>query len=71
MHSLLTLRLSSLLFLALPFSASATWSIVVRDADTQEVAVASATCVSREQEPGIDLIPELPVIRVGVGAASA
>ncbi|MBL8296968.1 MAG: hypothetical protein JNN30_01360, partial [Rhodanobacteraceae bacterium] len=71
MNLSMTRRLGCLLLLALPFCANATWSIVVRDADTQEVAVASATCVSREQEPGIDLIPELPVIRVGVGAASA
>ncbi len=71
MSSLTIRRLGCLFLLGLPFSASATWSIVVRDADTQEVAVASATCVSREDEPGIDLVPELPVIRVGVGAASA
>lgn len=51
--------------------ASATWSIVVFDTRTQETGVASATCVSNEQEPGIDLLNELPVIVVGQGSGVA
>jgi hypothetical protein len=57
---------TSLLALALlaPL-ASATWSIVVVDMQTGEVGVASATCVAN-----INLIPILPVIRPGEGAAA-
>ncbi len=44
----------------------ATWSIIIVDTRTREIAVASATCV-----PGIDLEADLPVVRVGVGAACA
>ncbi len=60
---------AALSFLAAP--AFATWSIVVFDTETQEVGVASATCVSNEQEPGIDLLTELPVIVVGQGGGVA
>lgn len=45
---------------------AATWSIAVADTETQEVAVASATCVT-----GIDLRAELATVRVGVGAGAA
>lgn len=46
--------------------ALATWSIVLVDTSTKEVAVGSATCVlSRNLKNG------LPVFRVGVGAAAA
>lgn len=46
--------------------AEATWSIVVVDDATGEVAVASATCL-----PNIDLKRFLPVIVVGKGAGAA
>lgn len=46
--------------------AGATWSIVAADSETQEVVVASATCVAN-----IDLKDYLPVIVVGKGGASA
>ncbi len=46
--------------------ARATWSIVVTDTKTGEVAVASATCVNN-----LDLEKYLPVIRVGLGAGAA
>lgn len=52
-------------------SAQATWSVVVFDTQTQEVGVASATCISSEQFPGIDLRALSPVIVVGEGAAAA
>ncbi len=48
----------------------ATWSVVVFDTQTQEVGVASATCISREQFPGIDLRALSPVVVVGEGAAA-
>lgn len=51
--------------------AAATWSIVVYDTQTQEVGVASATCISTEQVPGIDLQNELAVIVVGQGGGAA
>ena len=54
-----------ILLLAAPI-AGATWSIVAIDRATGEVAVAGATC-----QPGGNLIPELPVIRVGKGAGVA
>ncbi len=53
------------------YSAQATWSVVVYDTLTQEVGVASATCISSEQFPGIDLRALSPVIVVGEGAAAA
>lgn len=46
--------------------ASATWSILIADTRTGEIAVASATCV-----PNIDLRAETPVLILGVGAATA
>ena len=49
----------------------ATWSIVVFDTHTQEVGVGSATCLSNEQVPGIDLLSELAVIVVGEGGGAA
>ncbi|GJM20730.1 MAG: hypothetical protein DHS20C15_06450 [Planctomycetota bacterium] len=60
--------LSSLLVALALFApnARATWSIVIVDSATGEVAVASATCVS-----GIDLKQFLPVIVVGKGAGAA
>ncbi|MEL7369178.1 MAG: DUF1028 domain-containing protein [Myxococcota bacterium] len=55
----------------LPATASATWSIVAYDTETQQVAVGGATCLSNAQLPGIDLVELLPVIVVGVGGAAA
>lgn len=49
-----------------PESASATWSIVLVDMETKEVAAGSATCLT-----GFDLRQNLPVVIVGVGAACA
>lgn len=46
--------------------ASATWSILIADTRTGEIALASATCVS-----GIDLREHTPVIVTGVGACTA
>ncbi|MBI5853068.1 MAG: DUF1028 domain-containing protein [Planctomycetes bacterium] len=56
----------ALAVLSLARPASATWSIILIDVRTGEIAVASATCVS-----GIDLTWYLPVILVGKGAACA
>ncbi len=58
------LYLSTLLFLALP--ASATWSIVCVNLKTREVAVASATCLEN-----FNLKVGVPVVVVGEGAAAA
>jgi hypothetical protein len=46
--------------------ASATWSVVLVNADTGEVIIASATCLAN-----FDLEIGLPVVRVGQGAAAA
>jgi hypothetical protein len=46
--------------------ACATWSILIADTRTGEIAVASATCV-----PGIDLRANTPVLLLGRGAATA
>ena len=51
--------------LAVP-PAEATWSIVAADSETQEVVVASATCVT-----GIDLKRYTPVVVVGRGGGAA
>jgi len=45
--------------------ARATWSIVVADERTKEVAIGSVTCLT-----GYDLRAITPVVRVGVGAAA-
>ncbi|MBI5865326.1 MAG: DUF1028 domain-containing protein [Planctomycetes bacterium] len=47
-------------------SAHATWSIIVVDTATREIAVGSATCLTN-----FDLLRGLPVVRVDVGAAAA
>ncbi len=57
-------HLAALAFLATP--AWATWSIVVVNTRTHEVAVASATCI-----PLFDLRLHQAVVRVGVGAAAS
>jgi hypothetical protein len=46
--------------------AGATWSVVAADAETQEVVVASATCLT-----GFDLEAWLPVVVVGKGGGVA
>ncbi len=46
-------------------SAQATWSIVVADSVTGEVAIASVTCLTDR-----DLRAKTPVILVGIGAAA-
>lgn len=52
--------------LGLATTASATWSIVVVDTRTQEVCIASATCLSN-----FDLQQFLPVVVPGVGVGAA
>jgi len=47
-------------------SARATWSIIIVDTRTREIAVGSATCLT-----GFDLQANTPVVIVGVGAATA
>lgn len=51
---------------ALVVPAMATWSIIVIDTQTREIAIGSATCLTN-----FDLLRGLPVVRVGVGAAAA
>jgi len=57
---------TGLLALSVVSAAHATWSIILIDTATKEIVVGSATCVSN-----IDLEQDLPVVRVGVGAACA
>ncbi len=45
-------------------TSHATWSIIITDSETKEVAVGGATCVA-----GLDLLSVLPVVVVGKGAA--
>jgi len=58
-------RAVPLVALALAAPASATWSIVVVNHATREVAVACATCIEN-----IDLLPRLPAVRAGYGAGN-
>ena len=59
-------RISALFgLLVLVPPALATWSVVVVDTKTGEVCVASATCLANT-----NLIPDLPVIYPGLGAAA-
>lgn len=51
---------------AVPNQARATWSIVLVDTESREIAVGSATCLT-----GFDLRQNLPVVLVDVGAACA
>jgi hypothetical protein len=46
-------------------SAGATWSIVMADAETREVAVCTVTCLT-----GFDMLDDVPVVVVGTGAAA-
>ena len=68
MRSPLTRRLLGLLFtlFVLAPTAAATWSIVVVNAVTGEVAVGTATCLTN-----LNLRHSVPVIVVGKGAAAA
>ena len=61
-----TSLLVCLLITLISLPAGATWSIVATDSKTQEVVVASATCVT-----GIDLKQYLPVVVVGRGGGAA
>ncbi len=47
-------------------SAHATWSIIIIDTRTREIAIGSATCLT-----GFDLRANTPVLITGVGAATA
>lgn len=58
--------LAALAIVSMGRPAGATWSIVMVDRATGEVAVGSATCL-----PNIDLESFVPVVLVGVGAAAA
>lgn len=53
-------------FLGASLDAAATWSIVIVDTRTGEIAIGSATCLT-----SFDLARGLPVVRVGIGAAAA
>ncbi len=57
---------SFLLLSVLTWPAQATWSIVVVNRKTGEIAIASATCL-----PNTNLLKGVPVIFTGVGAAAA
>jgi uncharacterized Ntn-hydrolase superfamily protein len=62
-----TRRALALLMLAVStVPALATYSIILVDRNSKEIAVGSATCV-----PGINLKQHTPVVRVAVGAATA
>lgn len=50
----------------MPCAASATWSIIIVDTRTGEVALGSCTCLT-----GFDLQANTPVLIAGVGAATA
>lgn len=51
---------------AVPSTASATWSIIIVDTRTGEVALGSCTCLT-----GFDLQANTPVLLTGIGAATA
>lgn len=61
-----TLSSVAALLLLLCGRASATWSIVVVDMNTREVAVGTATCLNN-----FSIVNAVPVIRVGTGAGAA
>ncbi len=66
MHSFRPVLLITATLLALAQPAAATWSIVIVDRDTGEVAIGSATCLLN-----FDLERFLPVVRPEKGAAAA
>jgi len=49
-------------------TAQATWSIILVDTRTGEIAIGSATCICGID---IDLQVDVPVVRIGLGAAAA
>jgi uncharacterized Ntn-hydrolase superfamily protein len=57
--------LAATLSLAVAPSARATWSIVISDSETKEVAVGTVTCLNN-----YDLLAIVPVVVVGKGAAA-
>jgi len=61
-----TLTTLLLLLLALTGPARATWSIVVVDTDTKEVAIGTATCLDN-----FAIAKAVPVVRVGQGVGAA
>lgn len=61
--------LAGLVTLSVAAPASATWSIVAVDPDTQEVGVAVASCV--EAPFGTTLLPQVPALAPGIGALAA
>ncbi|MCH8151168.1 MAG: DUF1028 domain-containing protein [Planctomycetes bacterium] len=56
---------AALLALAMTSTSPATWSIVIADSETKEVAVGTVTCVAN-----LDLLALVPVVVVGKGAAA-
>lgn len=58
--------LSAVLLHSFVHPASATWSIIIVDTESKEIAVGAATCVQ-----GLDLRQLLPVVLVDVGAGVA
>jgi uncharacterized Ntn-hydrolase superfamily protein len=67
MHTRLLRRLTLLATLAAASApARATWSIIIVDRESKEVAIGSATCLT-----GFNLKRNLPVVLVDVGAAAA
>jgi uncharacterized Ntn-hydrolase superfamily protein len=61
--------LAGLVSLSVAAPASATWSIVAVDPDTQEVGVAVASCV--EAPFGTTILPQVPALAPGIGALAA
>lgn len=60
-----TLRGVATLLLAIPAPCLATWSIVLTDTETKEVAVGTVTCLT-----AYDLLAIVPVVVVGKGGAA-
>src|SRR5260370_14346858 len=56
-----------LLLLALPATASATWSVIAADRGTRRVVIASATCVDRDDQ---FLMGVQAVVVPGLGVAA-
>jgi hypothetical protein len=59
-----------LLWLALPSTASATWSVIAADRGTGRVVIASATCVDRDDQFLMD-VQAVVVPGIGVAACQA
>lgn len=69
MRRFAVLAVAALAWIAAPQRASATWSIVAVDPQTQEVGVAVASCV--EAPFGTTLLPQVPALAPGIGALAA